>query len=138
MSEETQKILKMLEDGKISSQEAEKLLSALRNSEQQMEISNKKRHWLKIRVFEGDTEKPKVKVNLPIVLIKVFLKLGMKFSDKIPKSVQDKLGEKGIPLDFDNLSAEQIEEIFDELSANGPLHLVDVDDDEDKVEIVLE
>ncbi|RKZ30231.1 hypothetical protein DRQ33_08060 [bacterium] len=139
MRDEERRILKMLEDGKITAEQAEKLFSALPTSSgMEMQSSSSKARWLKIRVFEGDMQNPKVRVNIPISLMKVLMKLGVKFSDKIPPSVQATLEEKGISAQIDSLTPEQLDELLNELTDNGPLKLVEVDEENERVEIFIE
>ncbi len=140
MNAETRKILEMLEAGKITAEDAEKLLSAI-DSAQDMgtnEQNGKRNRWLRVRVFENDMENPKVKVNLPLGLMKILMKFGAKFSGKIPQSVQEKLQEKGVNIDFDSITSEQLEEIFSSLNEEGPLKLVEVDDENERVEVYFE
>jgi len=140
MNPEVHKILEMLEQGKISAEQAEKLLAAVDSMPacESHESHKKRSRWLKVRVYENGADKPKVNVNLPLGLMKVLLKLGAKFSDKVPAQVQAKLQEKGVNLDLDGLTPEQLEEIFASLTQEGPLKLVEVDEEHEKVEVFLE
>lgn len=140
MNAETRKILEMLETGKIDAEQAERLLSAIDSADDAKigERNGKRNRWLRVRVFENDMETPKVKVNLPLGLMKILMKFGAKFSGKIPQSVQDKLQEKGVNIDFDSITSDKLEEIFSSLSEEGPLKLVEVDDDNERVEVYFE
>ena len=142
MREEERKILQMLQDGKITAEQAEKLLEALKNN---AETATKRAKWLRIRVYEGGAEKPTVNINLPLGLLKILLKMGGKFmggklTDKIPNSVRERLEQQGIPLNIDVLTPEQVDQLMSALTEEGPLKLVDVDDEEsgEKVEITIE
>lgn len=141
MNEEVRKILQMIQDGKITAEEAEKLISAIQNIGQQPEQSTKKAKWFRVRVYEGDMSKPKVNVNIPLGLAKTFLKIAGKLGGNIPENVRLKLEEKGISLD-ENISAEQLSMVVDSLTEQGPLKLVEVEnDDEDakqRVEVYIE
>ncbi|HHH80731.1 MAG TPA: hypothetical protein ENL24_01840 [candidate division Zixibacteria bacterium] len=64
--------------------------------------------------------------------------MGMKFSGKIPKSVTEKLQEKGINIDLENIDSLDIDELIKEISSYGPLHIVDIEDGENKVEVIIE
>jgi hypothetical protein len=133
MREDRLKILKMLEEGKIDSDEAARLLEALNGSEK----PEGKAKWLRVRVYDKDEEKPKVKVNLPLSLIRLFSRLG-KLKMGVPEKVQEKLREKGI--DFDEADLGDIEGLIEEASQRGRVTIADVVDDEDgeKVEIYIE
>ncbi len=115
------KILEMVEQGKITAEEGAKLLSAIEEGEPKREpatevIKAEKKDdvsYLKIRVFEGDMEKPKVKVNIPLALAK----LGMQF---VPDDKMKNLEIKGKPFDLDA--------ILKEVSENFQGELVNVED----------
>ncbi len=133
MREDRVKILKMLEEGKIKAEEAARLLEALNGSEKPVGRAK----WLRVRVYEKDEEKPKVKVNVPLSLLKLLTRIG-KFKDKIPSKVQERLREKGIELDEEGI--ENLDKLIEEASTGGRLTIADVIDDEDgeKVEIYIE
>jgi len=129
MADEKVRILKMVEEGKISSEEAVKLLEALEGADapDALAVAAKKprkfMRFLKIRVFEGDLEKPKVNISVPIGL----LKLATKF---MPEDAKAQINEHNIDLD----------EILRAVDENTQGKLVEVQDDEDKtrVEIFIE
>jgi len=91
MSEERMRILKMLEDGKITADEAAKLLSAVETAGTKLPGGGG-RKVLHVEIHGEGEEKPKVNVNVPLELIKVGLGL-------IPKEARSKMEEKGIDLE---------------------------------------
>jgi DNA-binding transcriptional ArsR family regulator len=127
--EERLKILKLLEEGKITSDEAGKLLDALGTKK------SEKARWLKVRVYDAGSSKPKVNVNVPLSLMKIALKMGGKFSFAIPKKAKEALKEKGIDLES---STEDVLKSLGQLEEGFPL--VDVVDDEsgERVEVYVE
>lgn len=119
MNEEISKILKMVEEGKITSDKAQELIEALneKNTDVQVvsddDIMNK---MLKIRVNSHDGDN--VKVNIPVKFIKTVLKTV----GKLPISDHVK-GMENIDL---NLISEAIDnglcgKIVDVNSANGDI-----------------
>lgn len=134
MSEERLRILKMVEDKKITAEEAAKLMAAMDTPGG----ANGKAHWLKVRVFDKDSEKPKVRVTVPLSILKIAGKLGGKFSVMMPEEAKSQMEAKGIKLDSESL--ENIEQLFDELAVNGRYQLVNVEDDEDgqRVEVYID
>jgi len=74
MKEETLRILKLLENGKITADEANRLIAALDRAESKPNERQTRRKWLHIKV-EEDGEK-KVDVKIPLAL----LKFGFKFA----------------------------------------------------------
>lgn len=79
MDEEKTRILQMLRDGKISVDEALKLLEALEPPRPSEEVPQTRPKWLRVRVTEANKEKPKVMLNLPIGIVDWALKVGNKF-----------------------------------------------------------
>lgn len=133
MSDERLRILKMVEDKKISAEEAAKLMAAMDSPN-----GAGKAHWLKVRVFDRGSDKPKVRVTVPLSILKIAGKLGGKFSVMMPDDAKDQLEAKGIKLDAESL--ENIDQLFDQLAVNGRYQLVDVEDDEDgeRVEVYID
>ena len=124
MRDETMKNLKMVEDKKISAEEAAKLLEALERSSGKEETSQEKyRKTLRIKVFEGDLSKPKVSVNIPLTIVKFIGKL-------MPDKVKTKLDEY-------NVSFEQIMEMV-EKGETGKLVEVEDTEENERVEIYIE
>ena len=143
MSEEKIRILKMLEEGKINSEQAERLLSAvgetyIEDKEDDL-VPHGKAKWLKIRVFEEDMEKPKDIVNVPLKLAKIAVRLGTKFTNFIPADAKEEMAKNGVTPDMLN-DLDKLDELIDGISEAGPFKLVDVDDEENgnKVQITIE
>jgi len=136
MSEERLRILKMVEEKKISAEEAAKLLEALESTPEK--AANGRAHWLKVRVFDKGSEKPRVRVTVPISLLKIAGKLGGKFHMMMPEEAKAKMEAKGIRLDAE--SFEDIDNLFEQFAVNGRYQLVDVEDDESgqRVEVYVE
>ncbi|CAG1008593.1 MAG: hypothetical protein IAE83_02415 [Anaerolinea sp.] len=80
-AEERMKILDMIREGKISSDEGARLLQALQQGAKRAENQNKGREprWLRIRVMDVRANKAKVNVSLPMSLVDVGIKLGARF-----------------------------------------------------------
>ena len=95
--EERMKILKMIEEGKITAEEGAKLLSALADSRRTppsaslsaASLAGGSARWLRIRVTDTATGKAKVNVNLPMGLVDVGLKIGARFAPEIDSEQMD-------------------------------------------------
>lgn len=90
--EERMKILKMIEEGKISADEGAKLLSAL--SESRRGVPTPPRppgppgmaggaRWLRIRVTDTKTGRSKASVQIPLALVDAGLKIGAHFAPEV-------------------------------------------------------
>ena len=130
--DEKLKILKMLEEGKITSDEAAKLLEIIEDKSPKIEG---KARWLKVKVLEGGTQKINIKV--PLSLIRIGAKIGGKININLPDVAKEKLAEKGISLE--NIEdVEKLNQLLIELEKEAPLELVNVDEGEKKVIVSIE
>jgi len=88
-SEERMKILKMIEDGKLSAEEGTKLLAAL--SEKRMPTPPRPPgmpgpvgpRWLRIRVTDVRTGRSKASVQIPLALVDAGMKIGAHFAPEV-------------------------------------------------------
>ena len=128
---ETQQVLQMLADGKITVDEAHKLLDKLSNAlpapippqTPQTPGSRPEPKVMHIDVSEKDHNVVSIKVPLKL------LKLGVGLPEDMPAGVKTKLSSKGINLDkIGDLSDSDFYEAFSDLS-------IDVDDPEDNSKV---
>ena len=127
-SEERMKILKMIEEGKISADEGSKLLSALSESRRGMPTPPRPpgmgggttARWLRIRVTDTRTGRSKASVQIPLALVDAGLKIGAHFAPEV----------EGV--DMSN--------VLEALRSGVTGKIIDVTDDEDgeHVEIYVE
>lgn len=90
-AEERLKILKMIEDGKITAEEGTRLLGALSKQNKRTSApSEDGPRWLRVRVLDLRTGKESVRVNLPIGLVNVGMRMGARF---IPDAEQETVME---------------------------------------------
>lgn len=111
-NEEKLLILKMIEDGKISSTEALDLLEAVDSKSVDLTKSNGNVKWLKVRVTEGD--KTKVNVNIPASLVDVGLKIAQKMSPEMKDAHLDAINFDEIAEAVKNGAEGKIVDIYDE------------------------
>ncbi len=118
--EERLRILKMVQEGKVTVEEAVKLLEALEAPVQ--ESAGRQAKWLRIRVWESGAQK--VAVNLPLGLVDWALRL-------IPRRLLQIETEEG-KTQIDPAELARI------IRQGVPGKLVEVTDGDDRVEIVIE
>ncbi|MEJ2729351.1 MAG: hypothetical protein P8185_12730 [Deltaproteobacteria bacterium] len=119
MNEERKKVLEMLASGKISADEAERLLEALENKTTETSLQSAltetldnlpKYLFVKVDAVDGD----KVNIRVPLKLVKA----GIKLQALLPQDAQDKinakLSEKGINLE--DFKDENFKDILDALT----------------------
>jgi hypothetical protein len=86
-SEERMKILKMIEEGKLSAEEGTKLLAAL--SEKRMPTPPRPPgmpgapRWLRIRVTDVRSGRSKASVQIPLALVDAGMKIGAHFAPEV-------------------------------------------------------
>jgi hypothetical protein len=129
MNEERRQVLNMLAEGKISAEEAERLLDKIGSAESAPNLLSPpgsterpaKPKYLRVHVdsAEGD----KVNVRVPLALIRT----GIKLTTVLPEHATEKLVEKGIDLGrLSGLDSEALNQALRELQ-------VDVDSSEGDV-----
>lgn len=147
MSEERKRILKMLAEGKIDVDQAERLLSAVGEPEG-IQLSEEKREEAK----EGTQTKPKylhviinsagregrkadqVKIRVPLKLLRTGMKLkGMLPQDAIER-ISGRLKDKGFDFDLGEMNNESFDEIMAALSELN----IDINDLDEQIRIYCE
>jgi len=123
--EERMKILKMVEEAKITAEEGARLLAALADSRKASATSGGSSpggdpRWFRVRVTDTATGKAKVNLNLPIGLLNVGLKMGARFAPQVEEV--------------------DLRQALDAIRAGGMGKIIDVVDDVDgeHVEIFVE
>ena len=125
-TEERMKILKMIDEGKISAEEGAKLLSALSDSRNKtmsgggLSRGAGNARWLRVKVTDVASGRSKATVQIPIGLLDAGLKIGAHFAPEV----------EGVDLT----------QIMEAVRSGVTGKLVDVIDDEDgeHVEIYVE
>ena len=88
-SEERMKILKMIEEGKISADDGSKLLSALSDTRRGLPMPPRppgmgsSARWLRIRVTDTRTGRSKASVQIPLALVDAGMKIGAHFAPEV-------------------------------------------------------
>jgi hypothetical protein len=126
MSEERKKILEMLAEGKITAEEADRLLTAISGRKENSTDNTEKPSlpkYLRVMVEPGSSSEQHDRVNIRVPL--KLIRAGLKLASFIPKDAQGKvneaLHEKGIEADFTKIKPEDLDEILrqlDDLSVN--------------------
>ncbi|MBO2448951.1 hypothetical protein J4573_17745 [Actinomadura barringtoniae] len=143
MNEQRRQILQMLSDGKITADEAERLISALERAEPEPPPAvdtrkNARPKYLRVLVSwdeEATGEGPgRINIRVPLQL----LRAGVRLTSLIPPlaltKINTELEKSGVPLDLAELKPQDLEEIIDQL---GDV-IVDVDDPGSKVRVFCE
>jgi hypothetical protein len=142
MNDDRRSILNMLADGKITADQAERLLAALDGPQVGKARTAAPGHngapkYLRVSV---DTDEPgeggptRVDIRVPMSL----LRAGVRLTSIIPPAARDKVNEElaksGVPFDINQLRPENLEDLVDQLNDLS----VDVDQEKTKVRIFCE
>jgi hypothetical protein len=126
MREEQLKILKMIEEGTITAEEGNKLLSTIEECKGKIDVekTGSSAKWLRIKVVSNEKGgKNKVNVNVPIALVETGLKIGKSFDKDLEESMKD--------ID--------IQEILELIKSGAEGKIVEVETEEgDTVEVYVE
>jgi hypothetical protein len=138
--EERMKILTMVQEGKITPEDAAELLEAINAGSETSAVGPSRRgpgavqpsevemqggqgrkpRWLRVRVTDTDTGRPRVNVRLPVSMVGVGLKMGSKFAPQV-----------------EGLDANQLMQIIESGEIGQIVDVFDEDDGE-HVEVFLE
>ena len=139
MSDNRKQVLEMLSEGKVTTDQAERLIAALEKDKPSSTPSNgsvansASPKYLRVMIDAvDDTEGPiKVNVRVPLQL----LRAGVKLASLIPASAQGPFNEamerEGISIDLRQLKPENLDELIDQLRDLT----VDVDSKNDNVKV---
>jgi len=130
-SDERLKVLTMVQEGKITAEEAVQLLEALEESNSDIKrrpsqpaappgYLSRSGKWLQMRVTDTDTGKIRVNVRLPLGVVKAGLKMGMRF---VPEA--------------EGLNKEELLNAIEQGSAGKVFDLIDEKDGE-HIEVFIE
>ena len=140
MNEDRRQILQMLAEGKVTADEAERLIAALdrdgptRSPERSGGASRPK--YLRVVVDADDHAGQPVKVNVrvPMQLLRAGVRLGALIPPQAREQVNASMREHGVPFDIGQLRPENLEELIEQLNDLT----VDVDQERAKVRVFCE
>jgi len=119
-SEERIKILKMVQDGKITADQAAELLKALEGRTAAAggapgqavppgQTGAPRGRWFRVRITDTDTGKTRVNVRMPLSVVTAGMKMGMRFSPEVEGMDISQLAEL-----IQSGETGQIVDVFDE------------------------
>ena len=136
MNAEHRQILNMLAEGKITPDEAERLMEAVgkpaaEKPEAEACCGGKTPKFLCVKVEPKAGGKDRVDIRIPLMLIKAGVKLGSMLPGDATDKIKASLGEKGIDLDLKNMDKTDINQFIAALTENH----IDVESDKESVRI---
>ncbi|MEV0915912.1 hypothetical protein AB0I93_16870 [Streptomyces sp. NPDC049967] len=143
MNEQRRQILQMLTEGKISADEAERLIDALQRQQPESERGATPRpksrpKYLRVMVNsedDGTGEGPsRVNIQVPLQLLRAGVRIASLLPPQALTRANTGLRRSGVPIDLTELKPEHLEELVEQLDEVT----VDVDDPSGQVRIFCE
>ena len=138
MTENRKRVLEMLSDGRVSVDEAERLLSlvddepeSVRPVQQLVPTRNGPAKYLRVTV---DSDDEHVNVRVPLALIKAGVKLHALVPTQAAEGINEALKRNGLNIDLHKLRADSLEELVEALSEME----IDVQDEDERVRVYCE
>jgi Asp-tRNA(Asn)/Glu-tRNA(Gln) amidotransferase B subunit len=139
--EQRRQILQMLAEGKITADEAERLIDALEREQPESPsgaVSRPKSRpkYLRVVVMDdsGSDGPSLINVRVPLQLLRAGVRLVSLIPPQALTRVNAELDKSGIPIDLAELKPQQLEELIDQLDEVT----IDVDDPDTKVQVFCE
>ncbi|MFI0450259.1 SHOCT-like domain-containing protein [Actinomadura sp. 6N118] len=143
MNEQRRQILQMLAEGKITAEEAERLIDALERAQPEPPpgaASGPKPRPKYLRVVvswadeSGGDGSGRINVRVPLQLLRAGVRLASLVPPTALAKVNAELDKSGVPIDLTELKPQHIEELIEQLDELT----IDVDDPDTKVQVFCE
>jgi hypothetical protein len=142
VNEQRHQILQMLAEGKITADEAERLISALEQDQPESQpgaSSRPKPRPKYLRVLVNSAESggdgpSRVNIRIPLQLLRAGVRLASLIPPQALTKANAELAKSGVPIDLTELKPQHIEEFIDQLDEVT----IDVDDPGSKVQVFCE
>jgi hypothetical protein len=145
MNEQRRQILEMLAEGKITADEAERLIGALEREQPEPRpqpgavpspAAKARPKYLRVLVTDnpGGDEPGRVNVRIPLQLLRAGVKLTSLVPPRALTRINTELDKAGVPIDLTQLKPEDLEAIIEQIDDVT----IDVDDPGGKVQVFCE
>ena len=143
MNEQRRQVLQMLAEGKITADEAERLITALERDQSEPPTGaaprpNARPKYLRVLVSsddDGTGEGPsRINIQVPLQLLRAGVRVASLIPPQALTRVNEALSKSGVPIDLAELKPQHIEELIDHLDEV----IVDVSDPGSKVQVFCE
>ncbi len=135
MNEERMKILNMLSEGKISSEEADKLISAISEDNEMEKVVTAdglpKYLYVHVNSRKEGEKKENVNIKVPMALLKAGVNIASLMPEDVQGEINDAMNKKGISFNLSDIKKENLDEFIIALRELE----VNVDSEDEKVRI---
>jgi hypothetical protein len=140
MNEQRRQVLQMLTEGKITADEAERLIDALERQQPEPapRATTSRPKYLRVVVNSvddaGGDGASRVNIRVPLQLLRAGVRLASLIPPQALTRVNTELSRSGVPFDLAELKPQHLEDLIDQLDEVD----IDVEDPESKVQIFCE
>ncbi|MEU0744773.1 hypothetical protein [Streptomyces sp. NPDC006134] len=140
MNEQRRQVLEMLAEGKVTADEAERLIDALERQRPEAppgaaSRSKARPKYLRVVMEDDSGDTPsRINIRVPLQLLRAGVRLTSLIPPQAITKVNAQLNRQGVPVDLGELKPQHLEELIDQLDDIT----VDVDDPDSKVQIFCE
>lgn len=141
MNEQRRQILEMLAEGKLTADEAGRLIDALGQEEPESApgaapLQKRRPKYLRVVVVDNSSaEGPgRINIRVPLQLLRAGVRLTSLVPPQVLTRVNAELDKVGVPIDLAQLKPQQLEELIEQLDEVT----VDVDDHDTNVHVFCE
>ena len=141
MNEQRRQMLLMLAEGKITADEAERLIDALEREQPESPPGaafrpKSRPKYLRVVVIDnsGGDEPSRVNVRVPLQLLRAGVRLTSLIPPQALRKLNAELDKSGVPIDLTELKPQQLEELIEQLDDLT----IDVHDADSKVQVFCE
>ncbi|MER6103578.1 hypothetical protein ABT115_14955 [Streptomyces sp. NPDC001832] len=143
MHEQRRQILHMLAEGKITADEAERLIDAIEREQPESPRAAAPRpktrpKYLRVVVNSadgsGDGGSSRVNIQIPLQLLRAGVRLTSLIPPQALTKINAELNKSGVPIDLTELKPQHLEELIEQLDDVT----IDVDDPDGKVQVFCE
>ena len=141
MNEQRRQILQMLAEGKVTADEAERLIDAVERVPPESPSGavsrprSRPKYLCVVVVDRSEGDEPTlVNVRVPLQLLRAGVRLASLIPPQALTKVNAELSKSGVPIDLTELKPQQLEELIDQLDEVT----IDIDDPGSKVQVFCE
>jgi len=142
MNEQHRQILEMLAEGKITADEAERLIDALEREQPELSPGaaprpNRRPKYLRVVMVDSsaaDDGPSRMNIRIPLQLLRAGVRLTSLIPPQALTRLNAELDKAGVPIDLTELRPQHIEELIEQLDGVN----VDIDEPNTKMQVFCE
>lgn len=143
MNEQRRQILEMLGEGKLTADEAERLISAVEREQPESQPGavsapqsrpRARPKYLRLVMEDSGDEPSRINIRVPLQLLRAGVRLASLVPPQLLTKINAELDKSGVPIDLTELKPQQLEDLVDQLDEVS----IDIDDPGSKLRLFCE